>query len=405
MLLTILTYNSNIAQATSNSKEITLFKLGPENASWNGSWWDESGEEELDAQIPHGTIDGTNITVELPYGIPITQLIPTISITGVLVSPASGVAQDFTNPVIYTVTAEDSSTKEYIVTITNTPNSARSITLFNFTFPPNSQEFDATIIGTNISVTVPFGTDVTSLAPDILFTGASISPNRGAPQDFTNPVVYTVTAEDSSLTRDYTVTVTIGNPADLSILNALIIEAQNKHDIAVEGNLAGQYPAPLKANLQNAIIAVSTLNETSNQSAVDGAVVALSNAIATFESGVIVTTPAVVTQNSSGGSSRSGGYASHVSQQIQNVIPTIDTPPVVVTSPSIQTPIIKNSPKVIPKINSQKKIIKQVQKNNPPKTEEVIPQKAENNLSASVASAPVNFNFSSIFKRFLNWFR
>jgi len=58
------------------------------------------------------------IAVEVPYGTNVTALSPTIEFSdGAEVSPASGVAQNFTNPVKYTVTAEDGSKTEYTVTV------------------------------------------------------------------------------------------------------------------------------------------------------------------------------------------------------------------------------------------------------------------------------------------------
>lgn len=58
-----------------------------------------------------------------------------------------------------------------------------------------------------ISVVVPFGTDITELAPTVIVSsGASVSPDNNVAQNFTNPVIYTVTAEDKS-TQTYTVTV------------------------------------------------------------------------------------------------------------------------------------------------------------------------------------------------------
>jgi hypothetical protein len=57
-----------------------------------------------------------------------------------------------------------------------------------------------------ITVTVPYGTDITSLSPLITFTGSAVNPASETAQDFTNPVTYRVTADDGS-TRDYTVTV------------------------------------------------------------------------------------------------------------------------------------------------------------------------------------------------------
>ena len=57
------------------------------------------------------------IAVTVPSGTDITALIPTIVIAGASISPLSGVAQNFTNPVTYTVTAADGSTQNYIVTV------------------------------------------------------------------------------------------------------------------------------------------------------------------------------------------------------------------------------------------------------------------------------------------------
>ncbi|MDR0689271.1 MAG: leucine-rich repeat domain-containing protein, partial [Spirochaetaceae bacterium] len=48
-------------------------------------------------------------------------LVPTITRTGLSVSPASGAAQDFTGPVTYTVTAQNGSTAAYTVTVTEAP--------------------------------------------------------------------------------------------------------------------------------------------------------------------------------------------------------------------------------------------------------------------------------------------
>jgi hypothetical protein len=56
------------------------------------------------------------------------SLTPTIAISGASVSPASGAAQDFTAPVIYTVTAADLTTKAYTVTVNVAPSGAKDIT-------------------------------------------------------------------------------------------------------------------------------------------------------------------------------------------------------------------------------------------------------------------------------------
>jgi Leucine-rich repeat (LRR) protein len=59
-------------------------------------------EQTQSANIGSGTIE-----IEVEYGTDVTSLTPTITLSGnATVDPLSGVAQDFTNPVTYTVTAE-----------------------------------------------------------------------------------------------------------------------------------------------------------------------------------------------------------------------------------------------------------------------------------------------------------
>jgi peptidoglycan hydrolase-like protein with peptidoglycan-binding domain len=57
------------------------------------------------------------ISLTVPYGTIVTALVPTIANTGSSVSPNTGVAQDFTRPVTYIVTAADATTQAYTVTV------------------------------------------------------------------------------------------------------------------------------------------------------------------------------------------------------------------------------------------------------------------------------------------------
>jgi hypothetical protein len=76
--------------------------------------------------------------------------------------------------------------------------SAKAISSFSFS------GLSPTVTGTvdenahTVSLTVPYGTNVTALSPTISITGASVSPSSGSAQNFTSPVTYTVTASDSS---------------------------------------------------------------------------------------------------------------------------------------------------------------------------------------------------------------
>ena len=68
------------------------------------------------------TIDQASYTIILSIGeADLTALEPTISISvNATIKPTSGTSQDFTNPITYTVTAEDGSTVDYIVSVEST---------------------------------------------------------------------------------------------------------------------------------------------------------------------------------------------------------------------------------------------------------------------------------------------
>jgi hypothetical protein len=73
-----------------------------------------------------------------------------------------------------------------------------------------------TISGTNISITVPFGTNPNGLTPTYTVSPlASALPLATTPVDFTTPQTYTVTAQDLT-TKDYLVTVTVAPPPVVS---------------------------------------------------------------------------------------------------------------------------------------------------------------------------------------------
>jgi hypothetical protein len=79
-------------------------------------------------QTAQGDIDEPNrrITLTLPAGTDVTALAPVVAVSDkAAVVPASGAEQDFTNPVQYTVTAEDGSSQVYTVLIVpETPQEA-----------------------------------------------------------------------------------------------------------------------------------------------------------------------------------------------------------------------------------------------------------------------------------------
>ncbi|MEI8175171.1 MAG: DUF5018 domain-containing protein [bacterium] len=74
----------------------------------------------------------------------------------------------------------------------------------HFAFTSLNPIVEGVIDNNSIALTVPTGTNVTALSPTIITSPyATVSPASGTPQDFTNGVAYTVTAENGT-TKDYT---------------------------------------------------------------------------------------------------------------------------------------------------------------------------------------------------------
>ena len=64
------------------------------------------------------TVSGTTITLIVPEDFDLTALTPTITVSaGASISPASGVAQDFSSAVSYVVTAQDTTTTKTYTTV------------------------------------------------------------------------------------------------------------------------------------------------------------------------------------------------------------------------------------------------------------------------------------------------
>ena len=157
-----------------------------------------------------GEIDHTTKTVVLQSkeGVDITKLVPMIKISDkATISPPIGVAQDFTNPVNYTVTAENGTKQVYIVKVLPPKSSQKTILSFNFKGLNPEVVGEVSQNNKSVLLKVPFGTNVKNLLPTVKYSEkASLSPVANIAQDFSKPVVYTVTAEDGS-TQTYTVTV------------------------------------------------------------------------------------------------------------------------------------------------------------------------------------------------------
>jgi len=194
------TTTADITPPPSDSKAITDFSL-------------EAFEPDIQAVIDEGA---KTITMEVPFGTDVTALVPTIEHTGADIIPASGVVQDFTNPVTYEVTAENNTTAVYTVTMSVAlpSNEARLTNLvissgtLNPAFVPDIQAYTADVANSTADITVTSTAAHPGASIEVNMTAVvsgeasqAIALNVGA-----NTINIKVTAEDGT-ERIYEVTV------------------------------------------------------------------------------------------------------------------------------------------------------------------------------------------------------
>ncbi len=228
---------------------------------------------ELDPVV-FGDILITDNTVNLlvPFQTDLTNLVATFELSSGAVATVDGVEQvsgvtanDFSNAVVYALSVAGISDDWTVIVNKEAASSEKEI--FSFKFDGLNPSVTGAINAANhsISCEVPFGTDVTNLVPTILFSDlATISPASGAAADFTNPVTYTVTAEDGS-TQDYVVSVSITAQG----LTTLFFEDFDALEVLPEGwiviNNDGYIQAEGEERWQDSAWLVSTTNRVELQ--------------------------------------------------------------------------------------------------------------------------------------------
>tara|TARA_R110000868_G_scaffold14075_9_gene65763 strand:- start:10581 stop:12125 length:1545 start_codon:yes stop_codon:yes gene_type:complete len=144
------------------------------------------------------------ISATVANGTDIKALMPTLVVSDKAITGPSG-AKNFSSPVDYVVSAEDGTSATYSVTVGIALNSTKEIISFAFRKEDNQLYGDDTVTATideenkTITATVSYSANAALLIPSIVVSSnASVSPDVS--QDFSNPVVYTVTAEDGTTT-------------------------------------------------------------------------------------------------------------------------------------------------------------------------------------------------------------
>ena len=198
-----------------------------------------------------GVINQTNKTIALavPYATNLATLAPTYTLTSGSCIPASGTAPSPTFATSLTATyvvTDGAITNNYAVTVSKAAaSSACDITAC--TFPGLGA---ATIAGNLITLIVPQSQSVNALSPTFtLSAGATISPLSGTQQNFSSSVPYTVTAENGSTTKIYTVSVVSYN-AWLHSASLFILTTPDGANLAA-GASEANFPLLVRLNAGN----------------------------------------------------------------------------------------------------------------------------------------------------------
>ncbi|KAB7531183.1 hypothetical protein F8C76_06720 [Flagellimonas olearia] len=156
-------------------------------------------ELEMNGEPIAGTIDEEEKLIEFNVaGAELTNLKPTVQISeGASIDPSPDIAQDFSRIVPYIITASDGTPVIYRVIVNNRPLSEER-NIESFTVTDGTTMVEASIDEELGIITFDFGeNDLTDLEAQVSISQyASLSPELNSIQDFTNPVVYTVTAEN-----------------------------------------------------------------------------------------------------------------------------------------------------------------------------------------------------------------
>jgi len=166
-------------------------------------------------------INGTTrvITIPLIANVPMDEeLTPVFTISlGATCSPASGVAQDYSSPVEYTVSAHDGTQEKWSV-VRETSTEAKILS-FNLTLNNAASEVITGVINnetSKVTFSVPYDKkdDIVDALPEFtLSPGAVADPVSGVEQDFSEAVEYTVTAHDGKTAVKWTVEVEVEAPS------------------------------------------------------------------------------------------------------------------------------------------------------------------------------------------------
>lgn len=154
--------------------------------------------------ITQFTMNGTNGTAIVP-----AQIAGTTVKYYAFSSTVSGLTGNYD---LYTLKLNNNSGSNYSYSVSGLGNEAEILT---FTLPQQTAPSTINSSSSTVNIQVAYGTALTSLTPAITVSpGATINPASGVARDFSTPQTYSVTAQNGTTNKVWTVTVTV---APLSI--------------------------------------------------------------------------------------------------------------------------------------------------------------------------------------------
>lgn len=189
---------------------------------------------EVEGQLGVSEIDlaGHMVTFRMPNGSDVTSLTPQIIVSsGATISPDSGNPQDFTNPVIYTVTSAGGLAQEWVVVCIID----RGTDIISFSVPGQVGEAEIDASTYTVTFWMPYGTDASNLelTPAVeVSPGATLTPASGTVWNFSDgpdsdedpdPVICTVRANDGT-EQQWTVVCEIERNSDADITSFSVPE-------------------------------------------------------------------------------------------------------------------------------------------------------------------------------------
>lgn len=124
----------------------------------------------------------------------------------------------------------------------NSPKRIISVTFKSTDNPDFEYDISGILNGDSVQCLFPPNTDMSNLVPDISFVGESISPANKVVQNFNQPVIYTITAEDGT-TKAYTIACNTADSATMLVGKWRLI----KDSVTNNGSFVirdGGYPLP-----------------------------------------------------------------------------------------------------------------------------------------------------------------